>query len=311
MDIAYLVVVHDNPSNLPRLIDSLQDTDVAFFIHVDAKADIEAFRSSVLCHDNVFFVDRRVSVNWGGWSLVQATLNTMEAAVSVGQYNRYVLLSGACLPLTSAANIKHFFRGNANEYISVRPFPDLVRHKPRSRLTKIYIEGGDRTSGLKARFKQLLNCIMKILPERPIEKILGDYNAFSGSNWWALTHDAVSLIRRAIVERPDIVSLFRTSKIPDESFFHTIIASELGAENLKRGLTYVDWSDANERPAYIRRTHLENLRDANLQATDDYGHGPVLFARKFGTKNDAIAVELVEELSKDMIFPIEQAEPSR
>jgi hypothetical protein len=297
LTIAYLVIVHDHPRGLARLVNALRDPAATFIVHVDAKADITPFKKAVPPSSDVTYVDRRISVNWGGWSQVQATLNTIETAVRLGVHARYVLLSGACLPLTTPSDIALFFKGNEFEYINTRAFPDAARHKPWSRLSKWHFEGGDRTPGLMARAKQVANRLAKVFPDRPVESLLNGYLPYTGSNWWALTADAIAAIRRAVIERPELITLYRMSKCPDEAFFQTVVANELGTSSLKRSLTYADWSNPSERPAFIRASHLQELREAKLMITDDYGHGPVLFARKFNARNEGVANQLADNLN--------------
>ena len=67
MKIAYLILAHKNPRHLQRLINALQYDNTAFFIHVDAKVnnldEFKLFKS----FDNVYFIKRRVDVQWGAF----------------------------------------------------------------------------------------------------------------------------------------------------------------------------------------------------------------------------------------------------
>ncbi len=293
MTIAYLIAAHDNPPGLSRLIQSLRAPNTAFFVHIDAKVDIGPFYANVPVGTDTTFIDNRCAVHWGGWSQVQATLNMIEAAVRAGQHARYILLSGACLPLANPAALHAFFDNNPDEYINCRPFPDHETEKPWSRLAKWYFEGGDRAPGLRARVRQVANTLAKALPDRRVDKLLGDYLPYGGTNWWALSADAIAAIRHCVATRPDLVRLYRHSKCPDESFFQTIVANALGTHRLKRCLMYSDWSNPAERPAFLTSGHLRALHNGGMITSDPYGTGPVLFGRKFGVRNSHVADEVL------------------
>jgi hypothetical protein len=89
-------------------------------IHVDRKAEGVSRRLQELVaaepmfqeHGNVFFVPRaeRISCNWGGYSIVEATLNTMRFAMlrTERAFHYVVDVSGAHYPIKSNEAIRTF-----------------------------------------------------------------------------------------------------------------------------------------------------------------------------------------------------------
>ena len=61
MKVSYLVLVHQKPFQLERLVCALMHPDVDFYIHVDKKADIKPFQQ-VLSGDRIHFISERVRV---------------------------------------------------------------------------------------------------------------------------------------------------------------------------------------------------------------------------------------------------------
>ena len=59
MQINYIILTHKSPIQLERLISKLDDEDINFFIHIDAKTNIEPFK--YLEKDNVIFLEDRTS----------------------------------------------------------------------------------------------------------------------------------------------------------------------------------------------------------------------------------------------------------
>ncbi|MEO8170797.1 MAG: beta-1,6-N-acetylglucosaminyltransferase, partial [Oxalobacteraceae bacterium] len=120
MKIAYLILAHDNPEHLQRLITALSSSSSSFYIHIDKKSNIAPFLS--IKGNHIHLTYERASVYWGDFSQVDAILILLRAAVADGcHFDRFVLLSGADYPLRSAASIGQFFESNRD-----REFMNLV-----------------------------------------------------------------------------------------------------------------------------------------------------------------------------------------
>jgi hypothetical protein len=82
MKILYLILTHAKPEQTIRLVSALEETGHTFVIHVDAKPSsqptFEALLAHYESHPLVHVIPERVSVNWGGFSVVQATLNSIK-----------------------------------------------------------------------------------------------------------------------------------------------------------------------------------------------------------------------------------------
>lgn len=76
MQINYIILTHKNPQQLERLINRLDADNICFYIHIDKKTNIEHFK--YLEKQNVVLIDHRIDVVWGDFSIVNATLNTMN-----------------------------------------------------------------------------------------------------------------------------------------------------------------------------------------------------------------------------------------
>ena len=81
MRIAYLIIAHDQPDHLHRMVKALDCDGGGFYIHIDNKVELSAFRPEMLEKENVHFLRTRVDVQWMGFSLVEATLMLMQEAM--------------------------------------------------------------------------------------------------------------------------------------------------------------------------------------------------------------------------------------
>ena len=89
---AFLILAHSNPQFVARLVNSLVAPNHYFFIHIDKKSK-EDF-SCLKQIPNCTFLKKRVSCNWGGFSLVEATLNLLKEAKAADNFSYFHLLSG-------------------------------------------------------------------------------------------------------------------------------------------------------------------------------------------------------------------------
>ena len=108
--IAFILLCHKDPEAIIRQAEMLTAAGDYMSIHFDARAKPEAFRQireALADNPNVTFARKRIKCGWGEWSLVQATLYAVEAAVD--QFPRathFYMLSGDCAPIKSARAIR-------------------------------------------------------------------------------------------------------------------------------------------------------------------------------------------------------------
>lgn len=125
----YVLLVHRDASQTMRLIRSLQDGDRSHFVvHVDGKVpipiELEAYANK---STNVFVMrEGRVNVTWGGFSVVQATLNAMSYGFFLGlKFDRIINLSGTTYPLATPREIRAMLSRFATDdelmYVDRRP----------------------------------------------------------------------------------------------------------------------------------------------------------------------------------------------
>lgn len=95
--VAYLVLASNVTDKLRLLIDTLlTDSRSEIYLHLDAKSHHGP--ASLNGGSRLHEIDRLV-VNWGGFSIVRATIALLGRALADGNNQRFVLLSDACFPL--------------------------------------------------------------------------------------------------------------------------------------------------------------------------------------------------------------------
>lgn len=90
MRIAHLILAHQDPIHIARLAHKLSSySDV--YIHIDVRKDITLFVEAVGKVENIFFLQDRLSCEWGGNS-VAAEILLLKQAIHKGSYDRFVFL---------------------------------------------------------------------------------------------------------------------------------------------------------------------------------------------------------------------------
>lgn len=290
--IAFMIIAHNTPNQMRRLIARLRHPGHHFFGHVDAKSDIAPFQSAAAAPD-VTFLEPRRKVYWGDFTASQVTLDLAAAAMQAeDRFDYFVVLSGADHPLATAEAIDRFFERRAGtEFMSVVPIPAPVWGKPISRVEDYHLSPG-RHWTMRAGYRLLEKAGLTPI-KRDYRKALGGLQPYGGAHWWAMTRSATRYLLDFAAAHPRFVRFFHNCLIPDEAFFQTIMANSPFADRIRRSLTYTDWSAGGAHPTLFGMQHLPLLEKAMVApAPSVFGEGAYLFARKFADDADEITATL-------------------
>lgn len=250
LQVAYLILAHNHPLQVARLVDRLRHPGARIYIHVDAKADLRPFLD-VLREKDVVLLRDRVSVFWGGYSVVEATLALMRTALRDG-FGYAVLLSGSDYPIKPAGHIHDFLATTPFEHINYwrmedRPswwyrlqyyfYLDSYLSNPRT--------GPAPTQLLASSYHALVRSRAAgwILPKRTLPVGLVPY---AGSQWWMLSYACIAHILDRIDSDPDLVTFYRFTYVPDEMIFQTIVLNSPFAERVVHRDQYLRWRQTRE-----------------------------------------------------------------
>ena len=129
--IAYLILAHNQPAFLAKLIAQLQHPEVCFFVHIDKKVNQNLFSKNIKSLKNVFFIEKREKITWAHFSIVAKTFSLIECAKnSIYSFKYFVLLSGSCFPIKSNNKIIRFFQNTSDNYIDSKNIStDYLKYK--------------------------------------------------------------------------------------------------------------------------------------------------------------------------------------
>lgn len=276
MKFAYMIMAHQEPYILERLIKMLDYPENDIFLHIDAKSSINEIilRTD---HANLHRIDS-INVSWGGQSQISAELRLLTEA-SKTQHDYYHLISGVDLPLKSHREMLEFFEKHKGfEFIGVTPgWTEDPLIQQRYQLHWLF-------QNQIGRKKNLLCIVSRIVTK--IEKLLGytrggnETTAFyGGPNWFSLTEKAVKCI---LQEEDWVKRRFRNTICCDEIFAQTILINHHFSRDI-----YNCQSD-NSYAQCLRFTDFEGTSPRILEINDlnRLLDSKCLFARKFGTEKD-------------------------
>jgi hypothetical protein len=296
--IVYLVLAHNCPRHLQRLVGALSSRSSAFFVHIDKKVDTAAFREAV--GDAVSFTRERVAVHWGDFSQVEAIRALIrEALADARKFDRFVLLSGTDYPVRPQSYIAEFFARNREaQFINIVQMPSVSVSKPLSRLTDF--QPAPATTALSKLARKIAARIGIKPRQRDYKEVFDGLVPYAGSTWWAFTRDACEYIEEFAQARPALVDFFRNTVCPDEMFFHTVLGNSNFASDMQRHVTYTDWTAGGASPAYMSMAHVELFRSTRTFPADgQFGGGEMLFARKFSDDLESVVAALDRLLLED------------
>lgn len=292
--IAFLILCHTDSEHIARLANKLVNNNVNdVYIHVDNKCNIKEFKEKIKSK-NVYFVEDRVDVYWGGYSSVEATMRLIKCAFNNKLYERYVLLQGLDYPLWSMDEIeKNFSVNNKVEYIRAC---NVSISKDKYFYEKVRCYWLYDNINIFKKVINKLNRTFSIKIRKGYIELNGKRNdIYWGSAQWALTGDAIKYIMDFYKNNKKFNDYFKRVFPADETYFNTIIFNSSfrnnvtngGEEIEKRGL--VNWRNLHyfEYGKCIRIFNNNDLEEV-LKLKD-------MFIRKVTSKDSSILLDNIDK----------------
>lgn len=268
--IAFILLCHKNPDAIVAQARQLTAAGDYISIHFDARSGQEDFRrieAALADNSNVVLVENRVQCGWGEWSLVKATLRALQlAAKCFPRATHFYMLSGDCMAIKPAKYAHDFLDSDDADYIECHDFHNSDWIKTGLKEDRLVYRHffNERTQ------KKLFYFSIGLQKRLGLQRIIpNDFRMMIGSQWWCLRRQTVEAILGFVEIRPDVIRYFKTTWIPDETFFQTLVRHLVpDIEIRNRTLTFLMFSDYG-MPVTFYNDHYD------LLLGQDY-----LFARK-------------------------------
>jgi hypothetical protein len=242
--IAYILLCHKDAEATIQQAEGLTSAGDCIAIHFDASADAQAYKQiteSLAGNPNVTFA-KRVKCGWGEWSLIQGSLNAMIAAdQAFPDVTHFYMVSGDCMAIKPASYTHRFLDENDVDFIENNDFFESDWIKTGMKEDRLHYRHffNERTNKMlfynSYRLQKALG-FMRDVPKGLEIKI--------GSQWWCLRRCTVEAVLQFVKKRSDVVRFFKTTWIPDETFFQTVVMHLVPKDEvINRTLTFLMFSD--------------------------------------------------------------------
>lgn len=278
---AYLILAHTDAPLLSTLVRCLDDSRNDIYVHWDAKSgNVPELKVE---QSRLFLLNKRIGVNWAGFSMVKAELLLFKEAYANGPYEYYHLISGADLPIKSQDYIRSECEKMAGtEFIA---FADASQQEIDYRTQHYFLFPEEfRTKNIIKRGLRYLYLKYQDVAHKRRSDIIFK----KGSQWCSLTHDFVGYL---LSQEDNVRKLFSHTFCPDELLIQTVCYNSSFFKNVKKAdsefdgnLRFIKWKDGELLP--IEEKDLEEMKQSDKW-----------FARKF-SGSDRRLIDKVLELSK-------------
>lgn len=284
MKFAYLIMAHDNQSQLAILLKLLNQPENEIFLHIDLKwknVNVECLRDVV--DKAVLHIYRKFRVEWAGISQTKCQIFLLNEAVKK-YHDYYHLISGHDLPIKKHKDIIEFFEKNKGKefvHFESKEFCSKDACKYYHFWGQFYRRGREIT-GFFCYLEKISLCIQKKM------NIFRKY--YCGANWYSITHGlAVDFCEH----KKKMLRMVRWTKSSDEYILQTFIklvsaqkynfySSTISPDNYMSIARLIDWKRGH--PYVWGKSDYEEI------ITSDR-----MFARKFDEEKDFEIIKMIEQ----------------
>lgn len=233
--IAFILLTHKDPQGVVDQARRLTASGDYVAIHYDRSAPTDGYRlirQELSGHPGVTFAPVRIRCGWGEWSLVAATLAALQQAErAFPEATHFYMLSGDCMPIKSAEYARDFLDRDDCDYIESFDFFDSDWIKTGIKAERLIY----RHWFNERKNKRLFYASMAVQKGLRLNRSLPrGIQVMIGSQWWCLRRQTVESVLALTQQRPDLLRFFRTTWIPDETFFQTLVAHLVPKGEIRR-----------------------------------------------------------------------------
>ncbi len=287
--IAYILLCHKDPAAVIAQAQMLTGSGDCISIHFDRRARPDHYsqiKAALSGNPGVCFAKKRIKCGWGEWSLVEATLLAVEAAVrAFPRATHFYMLSGDCAAIKSARYAHEFLDASDVDYIESFDYFESDWIKTGMKEERLIY----RHVFNERKHKWLFETSFKIQRRLGLSRAIPrDIQVQIGSQWWCLRRRTIEWILDFTRQRRDVMRFFRTTWIPDETFFQTLVRHIVPeAEIHGRTLTFLMFTDYG-MPQTFYNDHYDLLLGQDF-----------LFARKISPEATELKARLAALYADD------------
>jgi hypothetical protein len=210
--LCYGILAHDSAPATIRLIEAVDEPSTQFVVHIDAKYDEthKAMKKYAAKRPKIKILDHpyRVRVNWGGFSMVNASMQLFHFADQL-DFTHFVHIASTAYPIASNRRIRNTLAAYPKDanfmHVILKPA------KPHPSIWNYYVECDDR--------------LHRIYRLNPITKETHGADVYTTSQWFMISRDFVSYFANpepgSFLQQ--YLDYIEHVVVADESFFGTVL----------------------------------------------------------------------------------------
>ena len=237
MNHAFLILAHDSPELLQRIVDRLEAPNHYIFIHLDKKSNDKHIR---ITRGGYLSEDKRIKVFHGGFSMILAELALLGEAFHYDvNIDYFHLISGHDYPCVSNQEFDHYFEyaPQGRSYMHYDTDEQHVKWKEKieqrvNRWHLVNFRGGKVIS-------VFTRTVFTWFVPRKYEGEL-----YAGWQWFSWHRSLVEWVLSYSNNHPEYLKRFHNTLCCDEVLFHTLLYPYIEQLNIEKNnaLRYIDWS---------------------------------------------------------------------
>lgn len=284
--VGFILLTHAKPHQIIRLVTRLNQ----MFDHPPIVCHHDFSKCALPLNSfpgNVSFVQPHLQTGWAEFSVVEATVRSLEQMYEgPSSPDWFVLLSGADYPVKSAAQILHDL--NAGSYDAHIHFEligtNALESDWQTQCLDRYCTKSFSFPSITKRLRptrRLLRLKHPLLTRAflPFSKNL---RCFAGSQWFCANRRSAQYIIEFHKTKPDLATHYRKLMSTEESYFQTILANAPNLQLNNNSWRYTDWAAGGGHPKTLLFDDLPKILSSSAH-----------FARKFDIDTD---VRILNEL---------------
>lgn len=293
MKIAFLILAHGNIEQLNCFLRQLLSYPESYiYIHLDSKAGNAT--NDIISDKRIDILPKRYSLNWGDYSLIEATNYLLRYSSQKQYHDYYSLHSGVDMAIRPVSELADFLEKDRKFYYAscvALPYDSFGYGGGLGRIAlkwpKVFrqkVNKGSPVHILRGLYGRLYNYgfMQRLFP------VSSEYKFYGGSEWFTASSDCIKETLEFLSSHKDYDLLFRNAISSDEIYFNTVFkAIQNNRKSTDKNLCHMSWVDGKTDgvggPIIYTKDYIELLEN-----TKEF------FARKFDLNYDKEVVEYFE-----------------
>ena len=289
---AILLLAHKEMPLIKELTQKLSKS-FEIYIHFDTKMQLSAADEAFLKEHKIHYISE-VKVNWGSWSIGEATVRLMRLALKNPAINYFHIISGQDWVAANVEELYQHFENDSKIYMVYEKAAEVKKNgEPIIWWQKYYFnyDRVNRRSMFGKIYHRLLSSMQTLLRVDKFKRLGIKEEIYAGANWADLPRDAVEYCLEYLESHPKFLQMLKTGCFSDEFWMQTIICNEpcFKERLLNENYRYIKWEEKHgSYPAILDEENLAEIQQ-----------GDYFFIRKVEAKYSSKLLRQLDRINKN------------